>query len=33
MGDLYITYKIKIPTKLSDEQEKLFRQLEESGLN
>lgn len=32
-GDLYITYKVKIPAKLNDEQEKLFRQLEESGLN
>lgn len=31
-GDLIITYQIKIPTKLTDEQRKLFEQLEETGL-
>ena len=29
-GDLYITYNIKMPTALTDEQKKLFKQLSES---
>lgn len=32
-GDLFITYQIKIPTKLSEEQRRLFQKLEEAGLN
>lgn len=31
-GDLFITYQIKMPTELSDEQRKLFEQLEETDL-
>lgn len=31
-GDLIITYQINIPTKLTEEQRKLFKKLEETGL-
>ena len=31
-GDLFITYQIKMPTKLTEEQRKLFQKLEEAGL-
>lgn len=31
-GDLIITYEINIPTKLTEEQRKLFKKLEETGL-
>lgn len=32
-GDLFITYQIKIPTKLTEEQISLFKKLEETNLN
>ncbi len=32
-GDLFITYQIKIPTKLTEEQQNLFKKLEETNLN
>lgn len=32
-GDLFISYKIKIPTKLTEEQLTLFKKLEETNLN
>lgn len=32
-GDLFVTYQIKIPTKLSEEQRNLFKKLEETNLN
>lgn len=31
-GDLFITYRIKIPVKLTKEQQNLFKKLEETGL-
>ena len=33
LGNLFITYQIKIPTKLTEEQIKLFKKLEETNLN
>ena len=32
-GDLYISYRVKIPTNLSEEQRDLFKKLEETNLN
>jgi curved DNA-binding protein len=29
-GDLYITYSVKLPTNLTEEQKRLFRELSES---
>lgn len=31
-GDLFITYKVKVPEQLTDEQKRLFQELEKTGL-
>jgi len=30
-GDLFVTWQVKLPTRLNEKQKELFRQLAESG--